>query len=499
MLPIETSKFIRLFVKILSVAILFLILSGCDHESQKKNSDENLNHESAESWYNIDYPSIQIDLDQIRDRGKLIALTSYSTTSYFLYRGKAMGYEYELLKRLADHLDVVLEIKVVDNLNQIFEMLLTGEGDLISHGLTVTLERQKKLVFTEYHTKTHQALVQKKPENWRQMKVHEIEESLIRDPLELIGKTVHVRKNSSYYYRLQNLMEEIGGKINVEIVSGELETEMLIEMVADGEIDYTIADYNIAAINATYYNNLDIETAVSFNQRIAWALRPTSPELLKGINKWIEKMRKTTDYYVIYNKYFKNQKAYKKRKGSEYLSLSGGKISKYDNILKDKSKLINWDWRLLASMVYQESRFNPNEKSWAGAVGLMQIMPITAKHLGVDNLYDPENNITAGVEYLYELQDAFMNVPDSSERIKFILAAYNVGPNHVADARRLAEKYGDNENIWTDNVENWMLKKSQSKYYTDEVVQYGYCRGSEPYEYVREVLQRFEKYKLFIN
>jgi len=331
------------------------------------------------------------------------------------------------------------------------------------------------------------------------MRLHEIEEALIRDPLDLIGKNVHIRRDSAYYSRLNNLMGEIGGTINIRIVSGQRETEELIQMVADGEIEYTVADYNIAAINATYYENIDIDTSVSFNQRIAWALRKTSPELLEEINAWILEMRKTSDYYVIYNRYFKNDKAFRRRIDSEYFSRSGGRISKYDELLKEKALDLSWDWRLLASLIYQESRFDPDVESWAGALGLMQIMPITAEHLGVDNIEDPETNISAGVRYLKDLKRIFADVSDENERIKFVLAAYNVGPGHVEDARRLAEKYGADGNVWTGQVETWILKKAQSQYYNDDVVEYGYCRGTEPYRYVREVIERFDQYRLFIE
>ncbi|MBN2319947.1 MAG: transporter substrate-binding domain-containing protein [Acidobacteria bacterium] len=482
-------RFFILPLILLAACVLHGCRTGPDGESD----------EDSQTWRTTDYPEIRVDLQQIRERGKLIAITSYSSTSYFLYRGKPMGYEYELLKNLSEYLGLDLEIKIARNMNKIIDMLLRGEGDIISYGMAVTRERREKMAFTKYHTKTHQVLVQRKPAEWRNMRRHEIEESLIRDPLELIGKTVHVRRDSAYYGRLKNLMEEIGGDIHIQTVKGNLETEELIQMVANGEIDYTVADYNIAAINATYYENIDIDTGISFNQRIAWALRTTSPELLGEINAWIEKMRKESDYYVIYNRYFKNDKAFRRRIRSEYFSGSGSRISKYDELLKEKAEELSWDWRLLASLIYQESRFDPEVESWAGAVGLMQIMPITAEHLGVDGIEDPAENIDAGVRFLKELQRTFEDIPDPEEKIKFILASYNVGPGHIEDARRLAEKYGNKGDVWTGEVELWIRKKSQSKYYNDEVVQYGYCRGIETYRYVREVMERYHQYRLFIS
>ncbi|MBD3234772.1 MAG: transporter substrate-binding domain-containing protein [candidate division Zixibacteria bacterium] len=445
------------------------------------------------------WESSKADLPEIKERGKLRAITTYSSTSYFIYRGQPMGYEYELLHRLTEHLGLELEIVVAHNLDSLMIILNNGGGDIVAHGLTITKERKKKVAFTIPHMITHQVLVQRKPDNWRKMKLHEIEKTLIRNPHELMGKTVHVRENSAYYHRLKNLSEEVGEEINIEIVSGDLETEDIIEMVAEGEIEYTVADENIAMINATYHANIDVKTDISLPQRIAWAVRKSSPKLLNAVNLWIENMKKTSDYYVIYNKYFKNRRAFRRRLKSELFSRTGGKISKYDELIKEAASKLGWDWRLLASMIYQESRFNPNTGSWAGAKGLMQMMPATAKSFGVTNPYDPEQSIEGGTEYLKHLQDFWEEIPDSMERMKFVMASYNVGENHIADARRLADKYGANPDVWDGNVAEYILLKSKPKYYNDEVVEYGYCRGEEPYNYINEVLERYRHYVKLVS
>lgn len=480
-----------LFRKIFSVSFILLLVSIIISCTGDSTSGTEKKEDTGES--------INIDLDEIKQRGTLRAITVYSSTSYFIYRGKPMGYEFELLKRLADHLELDLEIIVAEDLDNLLKMLKQGKGDIISYGLTVTKQRKKQVAFTNYHTKTHQVLVQRKPKNWRSMKLHNIDKKLIRDPLELIGETVHIRANSPYYDRLMNLSDEIGGEIKVETVPGNTETEELIKMVAEGEILYTIADENIARINATYYSNLDVETAVSFNQRVAWAVRKNSTKLLSTVNGWISDMKQQTDYYVIYNKYFKNRKAYKRRARSEFFSRKGNRISEYDELIKNYSNTIGWDWRLLASLIYQESGWDAKTKSWAGAVGLMQVMPFHAEDCGATDLFVPEQNIMCGTHYLKFLKRQFNDIPDSTQRLKFILASYNVGQNHVKDARRLAEKYGKNPDIWTDNVDEFILKKSKPEYYNDDVVKYGYCRGTEPYNYVREILERFDHYQKFIE
>ena len=466
--------------------------------SSQPVSDKDINAEAANEEGGYSVP-VDLDLADIRERGKLIAITSYSPTSYFIYRGKPMGYEYELLQRLARYLDVELEIKIAYNLDNFIEMLNSGEGDIVAHGLSITKPRKQYVDFTDHHSVTRQVLVQRKPEGWRKMKLHQIEKQLIRDPLELIGKPVHVRKNTSYYRRLVNLSQEMGGDISIQEVEGKLETNEIIKMVVDGKIKYTVADEHIANINETYYRDLDIQTALSFPQRLAWMVRKTSPELKAAVNEWLVQEKQEPDYYTIYNKYYKNQKRFRTRVSSEFFSLTGGKISEYDDLIKEAAAEINWDWKLLASQIYQESRFDPEVKSWAGARGLMQVMPATVKEMGEYDLYEPEQSLKAGVSHIKSISKLYENVPDSVERIKFVLATYNVGQGHVADARRLAEKYGKDPNVWTDNVDEYIRLKSRKEYYSDPVVKYGFCRGEEPYNYVAEILKRHKIYRELIE
>ncbi len=439
-----------------------------------------------------------IDFPQIKERGKLIAITGYNPTSYFIYKGQPMGYEYELLQNLCRDMDLKLEIKLVKSLDSMFIKLNNGEGDIIAHNLTVTKERLRKAAFTKRLNVVYQVLVQRKPRNWRKMKLHEIEKELIRSPLDLIGKKISIRKGSVYFKRLQNLSDEIGGDIEIVPMSNDYSVNDLIRMVDKGEIEYTIADNNIAELNSAYYKNIDVKTKISLPQRTAWAVRKTSPLLLKRVDDWIIRMKKTADFKVIYNKYFTGRAAYKKRMKSEYLSLTGGKISKYDNIIKKHAPRINWDWRLLASQIYQESKFNPREKSWAGAVGLMQLLPKTARHFGAKNIYNPQDNIKAGVNFIRWLQDYWKEIPDSLDRIKFVLASYNTGQGHVRDAQELAKKYGKNPLVWDDNTAYYLLMKSHQKYFNDPVVKFGYCRGEEPVNYVTEILTRYSEYKKLI-
>jgi peptidoglycan lytic transglycosylase F len=448
---------------------------------------------------NVQIPSENLSIEKIKKRGKLIAITGFNAYSYFIYKGKTMGYEYELLKRLGERLGVEIEIKISKDINEMFDLVDKGEGDLIAFNLTVTKERKKKVDFTTHLSTTRQVLVQRKPDNWRNLTLDKINDNLIKNPILLENKSITVRKGSAYVDRLENLSEEIGSYIDIIEAPDSLSTEDLIELVAQGEIDYTISDENIARLNQAYFSNLDISTHISFPQKISWAVKKGSADFLDELNTWLEDIKKEVDYYVIYDRYYKHRSYYKSRRNSKYFLTEGGGISQYDNLIKQYAKSISWDWKLLASLVFQESKFKPDVESWAGAVGLMQLLPETGKAHGAKILIDPEDNIRAGVDYIGWLDNYWSkSIVDDQERIKFILASYNIGFGHIDDARRLAEKHGADPNIWSENVEQYLLKKSKPKYYNDEVVRNGYCNGKETYAYVKNIIQRYERYSQFI-
>ncbi|MBC8755011.1 transporter substrate-binding domain-containing protein [Kordia sp. YSTF-M3] len=483
-------NYFRQFITLLT---LTLLINSCQ---QKGNS---IVIEDDKDFNNIVANSVDRDLEDIKKDGVLRALVVYSSTSYFLYRGEAMGFEYELLKRLAAHLNLKLEIIISDNLDSEFEVLNRGDVDMIAHGMTITNQRKWEVDFTEYLYLTRQVLVQKNPDNYRDISWSSWQKELIHDAIELNNDTVSIRLNSAYYERLMSLSNEIGGNIIIDTLDSELSTGEIIDMVADGKIKYTIADENLAKINASYKPILNIDVPISLSQRIAWVTRKKSRNFRDVINKWIKAQRNTTDYRVIYNKYFKNKRSFQRRSKSEYYSLKNNQISRYDNLIKIHSKKIGWDWRLLASVIYQESKFDPDANSWVGAKGLMQIMPVTAKSLGIKNLSDPNESIRGGATYLNQIYDQFIEVSDSLNRIKLTMASYNCGLGHVKDAQLLAEKNGLDPNIWTANVEAMLLDLSLPKNYKQPFIKHGYVRGSEPVMYVDKIFERYEQYKTFIQ
>ncbi len=431
-------------------------------------------------------------LEQVMEKGVLRVVTDFNSTSYFIYRGQPMGYQYEMLQELANYLGVSLEVIVNNDLEEKFAMLEKGEVDLIAVNLTVTKDRRKRMAFTVPHTQTRQVLVQRKPENWQKLSSKNLEDSLIRNQLDLAVKTIYVQQNSAYAWRLKNLSDEIGDTIFVKEVDEGV--EQLIEKVATGDIDYTVCDEIIAQVGELYYDNIDIATPVSFYQNLAWAVDKGSVDLKKTIDSWLSDFKKSRKYALIRHKYFNNKRS-AEIVASDYFANISGKISPYDELIKEFSEEIGWDWRLVASMIYQESRFNPHAKSWAGAYGLMQLMPATGRRFGVSPASSLKNQIQAGLRYIQWLDKRFSDIKDSEERKKFILAGYNIGFGHVMDARALTAKHGKDPNVWDNNVADYLLLKSNPKYYSDPVVKYGYCRGTETYQYVADIMERYGHYK----
>ncbi len=427
-----------------------------------------------------------VELKHVKLRGKLRVITDYNSTNYFIYKGHTMGFQYEMLEALAEHLGVKLELTVNNDLISSFASLQKGDVDLLGMNLAVTRDRMEKFNFTIPHSQSSQVLIQRQPLN----------DSIgfIKTQADLEGKRIHVQAGSSFQERLENLSEEMSNSIDIVAVEN-MEMEELISRVANGEIDYTIADENIAVVNSTYYPEIEFKTSISFPQNLAWALRKGANYLTQDINIWLIEFQKTRKYRRIYQKYFESSRM-EEMIQSEYFTVKSGKISDYDDLLKKKAEIIDWDWRLLAALISQESNFDPKAQSWVGAFGLMQLMPETAYRYDVDSLSSAIDNVDAGVRHLkylkYRLNET---LTDKTDELNFLLASYNVGLGHVLDARRLAEKNGKNPDQWKGSVDYYLLNKSKPEFFNDPVVKYGYCRGSEPYQYVIKILERYNHYQ----
>ena len=411
--------------------------------------------------------------------------TLYSPASYFIYRGQEMGYDYELLTAMAADKGLSVKLEIAPTLARAVEMLDSGVVDLIAYEVPVTAEYKEKVVACGPENITTQVLVQPRKGG----------EELITDVTDLVGKDVYVEAESKYEARIRNLNEELGGGIRIHSVDRDtMITEDLIAMVSNGTIPLTIVDSDIARINKTYYNDLDITMPLSFEQRSAWAVAPDKKWLGDSIDAWLDTDANRAGQAQLLKRYFEMSK----NEGGGRYAFAPGQMSPFDHIFKRYAPDFDWDWRLLAAQAFVESRFDSTAVSWAGARGLMQIMPRTAKGYGQTPkaVMNKEVAVETALKILRDLDNQFKSkVPDPAERKKFVIAAYNSGAAHVMDAIALARKYGLNPQKWDGNVAKAILWKSNPRYYRDPVVKYGYSRGRETYDYVNRVYAYYSKAK----
>lgn len=423
--------------------------------------------------------------------------TLYSPTSYFLYRDEPMGYDYELMNKFAAAKGLPMKIVTADNFHDMVAMLDSGKVDILAYEVPKTAEYKKVVLHCGPETETHQVLVQPLVEGKPQ----------ITDVTQLPGKKVYVEKDSKYFYRLQNLNREVGGGIEiVPIEKDSVMTEDMIEMVARGEIPLTVIDSDIARVSRTYYSDIDVSLPVGMAQTASWAVAPADKALAAAVDEWARTSSAQVENKELYRRYYELSKSLpREAEGTGALQnsmMGGGRISQYDEFFRRYAPEIGWDWRLLAAQGYQESRFDVEVVSWAGARGVMQLMPRTAQAMGLpmSQIKDPELNIKAAVKVIKSLNSTFENkVSDPRERLNFILAAYNSGAAHILDAIVIAKATGLNPQVWSGNVEKALLLKSKPEYYRLPGVKYGYFKGTQTVDYVKKVNAVWEHYKANIK
>lgn len=417
------------------------------------------------------------DLDGLKRRKVLRMITRNNAMTYYIYRGTQVGFEYELIKRFAESQGLRLEIVVPPRHKDMIAWLNEGRGDVVAAAMTITAARERRVAFTVPYNHVEEVVVARE------------DNDEINGPLDLEGKTLYVRKSSSFYETLMELRKAVRG-IKVGVLPEDMETEEILAGVDEGRLEATVADSNLLDLERSYGRPL--KAVFSLRKTVhGWAVRNGNEDLLAALNEFIASEHRGLFYNTLKEKYFSEKRTIDKAH-KDFRSDVSGKLSPYDDIVKKYSDVFGLDWRLVVAQMFQESSFDPGKVSWAGAMGLMQLMPGTAGELGIEDLFLPESSIKGGTAYLAELIGRFDASIPLRERIRFALAAYNVGYNHLTDARRLAERLGYNPNIWFGNVEMAMVLLQKPSYYMS--ARYGYCRGSEPVAYVREIQTRYNAY-----
>ena len=416
------------------------------------------------------------DLEAIKKRGTLRVLTRNNAVSFYLYRGNREGFDYELAKAFARSQGLTLEIILAPSYDALLPMLKAGQGDFVAASLTATPERAREVDFTRPYLFVKELLVQKKGKN----------------PLtsldQLRGRTVTVRASSSYAERLRPLTTQYG--FALANADEDAEVEDLLADVDDGVIDLTVADSHFFQAEALFRKNLEAPLELSAESPLAFAVRKENPKLKAALDAWVKQVYRGTEYNVLKKRSFENKGALTEAR--ELATDKTGRISSFDPLIQKYSQLYGFDWRLMSAQAWRESRFDPQAKSFAGALGLFQVMPATGLELGFTRLKDPEQGTHAGIKYMSQLVRRVEPSIPLDERVRFALAGYNAGFGRVQDARRLASELKLNPDVWAGNVEKAMGLMARPKY--ARRVRTGFCRCQEPVDYVHIIENKYESF-----
>ncbi len=402
------------------------------------------------------------DLPGLIKKRYIRILTTVNRTNFFIDNGHLVGYEYALLKDYEaylnkhindQHLQVALEFIPVAR-DELIPNLVQGLGDIAAAGLTITPDRQAKVAFTApYLTGIDEIVV-----------THSGSTGL-NDVFDLSGKTVFVRKSSSYYQSLRALNTELQRlgreEVHLLLAPEELETEDILELVNFGAVSITVADSHIAEAWAQVFDHITLHPDITLRtgSEIAWMVRRNNPKLLASLNDFLKTHKQgTLRGNMYFKRYYKDARKLTIPKDID----AWVKIKPFKGIMKQYAERYGFDWLLILAMAYQESGLDHSKRNQSGALGLMQILPSTARdeRIGIDNVTDLKNNIRAGVKYLALIRDEYFSSEaiHPRDQVRLALAAYNAGPAKIQKARRLAEKMGLNPNIWFRHVELAVLQ-----------------------------------------
>ena len=422
-------------------------------------------------FYAKDYhPFDKNDYQRIIDNNQITIAVRFGPTSYYQIKDKEIGYTFEIMELYAKYLNVKLNIVTIDDLDKAVEMLNNRDIDILADMGT---NQDVKLSYP-YH-KVDQYLIYNKKYNNQPLSISE----LINKKIEIIDS--HIIKN--------NLEIFLGDNVNFT-VSDRKNIDELIHSLKDNNIDFTIINSDELHLYQKYYPEFEVAFKIKKNVPLTWAIPKNTNNLLeKSISAFFTEMLKVNKLSLIYKKYFSDKLQYTFVGTRSFLNDLVTVFPLYEFYFKTYAKEYNHDWKLLASIGYQESRWDKDAVSYTGVRGLMMLTKDTSKHLGIKDRTNPKESIQGGSKYLRELLGKIPENIPKEERLWFAIASYNIGFGHVEDAIALAKKNGVIVNDWT-SIEPFILKLSQSKYYKQ--TKYGYARGWETVKYVQNIRQYYD-------
>lgn len=415
---------------------------------------------------------IPFDMSHIEEEG-LVVLTRNAPTTYFIDRDEnPVGFEHDVVQDFARYLGVEVHFKQYDSIKDIQEALAQGEGHLAAAGLTELESRSERFEVGPRYYQVQPYVVCRR--NGPQPKRLE----------DLTEVSLLVTGESSYV----ELLEQLKANQEPELrwnVAEDLTTEQILEKVWREEVDCTVADDNIFAINRRYFPELTEAFPLSDTPNyLVWLLPKGATELKDALFEWYEDANDEARITFYAARYFAHVENFDYVDVATFVRRISSRLPKYEALFRDAAAKYHLDWRLLAAQAYQESHWDPSARSPTGVRGIMMLTQSTAKELGVYNRLDPEQSIEAGARYLANLRDRLPETIEEPHRTWMALAAYNIGMGHLLDARALTERLGLDPDNWFD-LQQALPKLSQPQYY--RTLRFGYARGGEPVQYLSRI------------
>jgi membrane-bound lytic murein transglycosylase F len=417
---------------------------------------------------------MQNTVERIQQSGVLRMISTRSLNTFYLYKNTPTGFEYDLARAFARYLNVDLDI-VTPGWNNLFVYLDQGKGDFVGAGMAITKERLEKIDFSIPYMDIQQRV---------------IHHALVFGPRsidDLAFRTIHVRRNTSYHSRLAEI--KASGIDLTYILHDNVPTEDLIAMVNDREIKFTIADSSVARLIQRHFPDIRIGIPIQEKESLAWAVRKDDLEMRRKINDFFLYAKSKGIRKQIVDKYYGHTKDFDVSELKTFHRRVKARLPKYRDTIQKEAEKHGFDWRLMAAVIYQESRFDPYAKSMTYVEGLMQVTRAAADEMGIQDRLDPVQSVRAGIKYLSRMYDKFDQIDDAYQRILFALASYNVGYGHVLDAMAIAREKELNPLVWN-SVKTTLPLLSKPDFY--KKTRHGYARGWEPVEYVERILTYYD-------
>ena len=410
-------------------------------------------------------------LDQVLETGELRVVTRNSPTSFTISPDGPTGPEYDLVQAFADYLGVALVVESVDSISEILPLLLSGDAHMAAAGLSVTDSRREYLNFGHPYESVDVHLIYK------------LGTGRPRSIEDILDRSIEVMASSSHVDILESIQAEHPALSWTEDADGEAAD--LLTREAMGEIDLTNADSPDFNIQRHFYPDLRVALYLNVDDPIAWAFpKGTADSLLAVADEFLIEADRDGMLARVHDRYYGHTKKYDYVGTRTFIRHYESRLPRYRATFEQAGAEWDVDWRLLAAIGYQESHWRSNAVSPTGVRGIMMLTKATADYLGIDDREDPEMSILGGAQYFARQTERVADTVAEPDRTWMALAAYNVGFNHIKDARMIVEWRGGDADNWID-ISKALPLLAQRKWYSQ--VPYGYARGWEPVLYVNNI------------